>query len=167
MTRDQNAGFIIAKILKREGGVADVSDGKGVTRYGQTPDWLSQFGLTAPKTPTEAEANYRTWLVRTGLIGVCDQADVFADAVIDWAVHSGHVQAIRSLQRAVKARADGVFGPETQAAVDRCDRFGTACRVVAERVRFIGRILHDQPALHVFASGWANRQAELIEALAS
>ena len=83
MTRDQVAATIIDKILQREGGVADVGDGKGVTRFGQTPEWLETFGLEPPQTRADAAVNYHSWLDRTGLIGLCDAPDALADAVID------------------------------------------------------------------------------------
>ena len=169
MTRDQAADVLITRVLEAEGGVKDIGDGAGVTRYGQTPRWLRQFGLPVPTTPAEAAANYRTWLNRTGLIGLCDMPDLFALAVIDWAVNSGHQVAIRSLQRQVGAQPDGIWGPETQAAVDRFTRRqAAAAAVVADRARFFGRIITDDPADHAqWAAGWMNRLARQIEQLGS
>ena len=93
---------IIRRILDREGGVADVGDGKGVTRWGQTPGWLSDFDLPTPTNEAEAAENYATWLRVTGLERLLQpRADALADTVIDLAVHSGHVTAIKSLQKAV------------------------------------------------------------------
>jgi lysozyme family protein len=166
VTRDEAAGVLVGRVLVREGGIADVGDGKGVTRFGQTPGWLDQFGFTPPRTPAEAEANYRTWLVRTRLIGVCDVPDAFADGVIDWAVHAGHPVSIRGLQRALGVMVDGVLGPETQAAIDACDRALIGRKVLASRVRSIGRLITDAPQKHArFAAGWLNRLADQIEAL--
>lgn len=166
MTRDEAAGVLIARVIAAEGGVADVGDGKGITRFGQTPDWLSRFRLRAPATVVEAAQNYRVWLVRTGLIGVCDYPDSFAHAVIDWAVTSGHAVAIRALQRAVGAPVDGIYGPETQTFVDVADRVRVAKRLVADRVRFFGRIVTAAPEKHArFCAGWMNRMAAQIEDL--
>lgn len=166
MTKDEVAGVVVARVIQREGGVADVGDGKGLTSFGQTPGWLMQFGLPAPRTPDEAIANYRTWLVRTRLIGVCDQADSLADGTIDFAVHSGHQVAIRGLQRALGIAVDGILGPETQAAVDRCDRALIGRRIVADRLRFLGRLITQAPQQNSrWAAGWMNRLADQIEAL--
>lgn len=167
MTRDESAGVILARVIADEGGIADVGDGKGVTAFGQTPDWLRRFSLPAPRTAAEAERNYRVWLVRTGLIGVCDYPDAFAHAVIDWAVHSGHGAAIRALQRAIGCPVDGIYGPETQVYVEAAARETAAARLVADRVRFLGRLVTDAPERHArYAAGWFARLARQIEGLA-
>jgi lysozyme family protein len=171
VTRDDAAGYVLALVIEHEGGVADVGDGKGETRWGQTPGWLASFGFTSPKTRDEAMANYRTWLVRTRLIGVCDYPDALAIGVVDWAVHAGHVTAIRGLQRALGVAADGIYGPETQEAVDRLDggvstRRLVAARVLAARLRSLGRIVTDHPATDArYAAGWMNRVADQVERL--
>jgi lysozyme family protein len=173
MTRGDGAGWVIALVLGWEGDIKDVGDGQGVTRFGQTPRWLAQFGFEPPETRDQAVANYRTWLVRTGLIGLCDYPDTLALAVIDWAVHSGHVTAIRGLQRALDLPADGIYGPETQTAVDRLDsargarsRRSVAVHVLAARMRFVGRLVTDRPADARFAAAWSNRLADQVERLA-
>jgi lysozyme family protein len=173
MTRDDGAAWVIALVLSWEGGIADVGDGKGVTRWGQTPQWLAQFGFEPPKTRDQAVANYRTWLVRTRLIGLCDYPDTLALAVIDWAVSSGHAEAIRGLQRALGTAVDGIYGPETQDLVDRLDscpgarsRQSVAARVLAARMRFIGRLVTDKPTNARFAAGWNDRLADQVERLA-
>jgi len=166
MTRDESAGVLIARVIAREGGIADVGDGKGVTAFGQTSAWLATFGLPEPASPEAAAANYSTWLVRTRLIGVCDQPDSFADVTIDFAVHSGHQVAIRALQKALGVGVDGVYGPETQAAVDTVDRARAARHVIGGRLRFVGRLITDAPGSHArYAAGWCARLAGQIEAL--
>jgi lysozyme family protein len=173
MTRDDAAGYVLALVLEWEGGCADVGDGKGETYWGQTPGWLESFGFAVPTTRDEAVANYRTWLVRTRLIGVCDYPDALALAVVDWAVHAGHTTAIRSLQRALGVTPDGILGPETQESIDRLDslpgsrsRQRIAARVVADRLRSLGRIVTDHPAADArYAAGWMARVADQVERL--
>lgn len=167
MTRDEAAAVILARVIAREGGIRDVGDGKGTTRFGQTPDWLHQWGFPAPTTVAEAGANYRTWLVRTRLIGVCDFPDALSDAVIDFAVHAGHPLVIRALQRALGVTADGIIGPETQEAIDQCDRALVARAVLAARIRYFGRLITDAPDRFArYAAGWMNRIAVQVESLA-
>src|SRR5687767_2369558 len=119
MTREEAAEEILREILVFEGGIATLPGESFETRFGQTPAWLETFGLRPPKNALDAVSNYRTWLVRTGLIGVCEYPDAFALSVVDWAVHAGHVPAIKALQTRLGIQADGVFGPETKAAVDK------------------------------------------------
>lgn len=166
MTRDDSALVIVTRVIAREGGVADVQDGKGITRWGQTPGWLATFGFDVPKTVTEAAQNYLTWLVRTRLIGVCDYPDAFADAVIDWAVNSGHRPVIQDLQRTFGLQADGVLGPETQTRIEACDRPKMARLMLGSRMRFLGRLITSQPDRQArWAAGWMNRVATQVEAL--
>jgi lysozyme family protein len=160
---------IIARILQREGGVADVGDGKGVTRYGQTPGWLSQFNLPIPTNETEAAENYAAWMRLTKLDQLLsDRTDTLADAVIDLAVHSGHVVAIKALQGALGVTADGVIGPVTLKAVriDE-DRRRAAAGVIAWRVIQQGNLIAQNPGKYArYAHGWARRNAEHIRGLA-
>lgn len=157
---------LIRRVLEREGGVADVGDGKGVTRWGQTPGWLKQFNLPVPTNPAEAAQNYATWLQVTRLdrlIG--DTADDLADIVIDWAVHAGHVTAIRMLQAAVGVSTDGVMGPATEAAVK--DRKAIARRVLAGRMEQVGGLISSQPDKYArYAKGWLRRIGDQVQRLA-
>lgn len=158
---------MVSRVMVREGGIADVGDGKGITRFGQTPEWLVQFGLPAPNTVAQAAANYLTWLVRTRLIALCDVADDLADSTIDFAVNAGHPTAIKALQTGLRLQADGVIGPETEAAITRADRPRLARLVLAGRMRHYGGIIARDPAKHgKFARGWMNRLAAQIETLA-
>ncbi|MEO8484174.1 MAG: putative peptidoglycan-binding domain-containing protein [Acidobacteriota bacterium] len=166
MTRDEAALVIVTRVIAREGGVSDIHDGKGITRYGQTPGWLVTFGFPAPTTVQEAAQNYLTWLVRTQLISVCDYPDGFADGVVDWAVNSGHRPVIQDLQRIFGLQADGVLGPETQARIVACDRPKMARLIIGARMRFLGRLITSQPERQArWAAGWANRVASHVEAL--
>lgn len=166
MTRDEAAAEVLGRVMAWEGGIAQVPGESFVTRFGQTPEWLSTFGLQAPKTAAEAVANYQTWLVRTGLIGVCDYADAFAVSVVDWAVHAGHATAIRALQGRLGITVDGIYGPETQAAVDIVDRAVIARRMVAARLRSIGKLIASKPEQYGrYAGGWTNRVADQVERL--
>jgi len=154
---------LIQRVLDREGGIRDVGDGKGVTRFGQTPGWLQEFGLEAPNTEVEAAVNYAKWLVMTGLDAVTSSADSAADFTIDFAVHSGHVPAIKALQRALGVSADGTVGPKTRAALDGAQRVSLAFQVISEEMRYQGRAITNHPARHAqYAHGWANRNADKL-----
>ena len=157
---------IVRRIIDREGGVKDVNDGKGLTRWGQTPGWLTEFNLPIPTNATDAALNYVEWMRVTGLdrlIGA--EADSLADAVIDLAVHSGHVTAIKSLQRAIGAAPDGVIGPKTLALI--VDRRVVAADVIAWRLEQQGNLIARDPARYASnAHGWARRNAEHVRRLA-
>lgn len=160
---------IIARVIAREGGVAQIPGESWVTRWGQTPRWLKDFNLPIPTNAAEAADNYADWLRRTRLDQVIgDVPDVLADVVIDYAVHSGHVPAIQALQVAVNVKDDGVIGPVTLKAIEiDCDRRRAAAAVIAERSEHQGELIARKPQQYSrYALGWARRQGEFIRALA-
>lgn len=166
MTRDEAADVIIGRVLEREGGIGQVPGEAWVTHFGQTPMWLTQFGFAPPRTLEDAAANYRTWLVRTRLIGVCDYPDSLADVVIDFAVQAGHMLAIAKLQRTLGVKVDGIIGPETQGSIDDCDRLAVGASLLGDKVRFRGELITGNPAkFSRYAHGWAIRDADQIREL--
>lgn len=166
MTRDEVAAAIIARVIPREGGIKDVGDGKGVTRFGQTPDWLERFGLPLPETPDQAASNYRTWITMTGLIGLCDVDDSLADIAIDIAVHETHERSIRSVQSAIGVKPDGHWGPQTSEALSRSDRLVAAASVLADAINYLGEIITARPEKHAKnAKGWMRRRTAQLRQL--
>lgn len=156
---------VVARVIFREGDVADVGDGKGVTRWGQTLDWLEAHGLPVPESPEDAAENYRRWLDMTRLVEVCDANDALADSTIDYAVHSGDSRGIKALQAALEVRPDGKIGPVTVSAIRSCDRQATARRIVAARIRHVGAILSSDWQQARYAKGWLSRLAAQVEGL--
>jgi lysozyme family protein len=158
-----NVRSVIDRVLLHEGGVADVGDGKGITRYGQTPDWLAQWSLPVPENAEQARENYATWMDRLGLNVVCDVSLTLGASVVDYAVHSGHGPAVKALQRAFGITADGIIGDETRrfllASAPSAMRRLTL-GVHAARIEHLGRLITDKPSNAVYAAGWMVRMAK-------
>lgn len=157
--------LLIAKLIDREGGIADVGDGKGVTRFGQTPTWLTQFNLTPPNTREQAAINYLSWLNIVGLTPIVMPGDGLSDIVLDVAVMSGHRQAIMALQSVLHVPTDGVPGPKTIAALAAADRRELTKLIIAWDMEFEGRIIVNNPARARDAAGWAVRLAGHVRRL--
>lgn len=158
---------VIARILEHEGGVKDVGDGKGVTRFGQTPDWLDDHGFVPPSTAADAATNYETWFRQTGLAALIERDPIAGYLVADFAVHGGLVTALKALQRALGVRDDGVLGPVTRARfTEVAGRPQLARRLLAERMRHTGVLLASLKVdRRQWAHGWLNRLADLVETL--
>jgi lysozyme family protein len=158
---------VIAKILEDEGGIKDVGDGKGVTRFGQTPAWLTTHGLPIPETPEDAAHNYDVWMQRYRLSDLVERDEYFGWLVTDFAVHSTERQAIRLLQRAIVVPEDGVIGPVT------VRRYQSVAGTRVARVKFFGAKLRYYGDLLAstsvdrrrWARGWMDRVADQLEAL--
>lgn len=165
MTRNMESA--IAMILTDEGGVADVGDGKGVTRYGQTPGWLAQFDLVPPSNQADAAVNYEAVFVKTGIAEVIDRDIATGHALATFAVHAGETAAIKALQRELHVDDDGVIGSQTLAALDRADDRVIAHGIVAAYGEHLGAAMASTKRDNrKFARGWALRHGRLIRGLA-
>lgn len=156
---------VIGKVLDDEGGIKDVGDGKGVTRFGMTPQFLSDHGLTPPTTRAEAHTNYAIWLGRIGVTAVIQRDGYVGWLLADMCVHHGATQAVKILQRTLGVPDDGKLGPQTINAVPvNSPHF--AKRLVAARVRFYGELLASEAVdRRRWAKGWLNRVSRQIEAI--
>jgi lysozyme family protein len=158
---------VIDAILDSEGGIADVGDGKGVTRFGQTPQWLETHSLPIPSNRDQAFANYALWMNRLKLDAIC-AADQFAGLVVtDMAVHFGESTAIKTMQRALGVPDDGVIGVQTLA---RFSQVGATRRfyqmLLAQKGKAYGDLLASLTVdRRRWARGWMNRFAQQIQDL--
>jgi lysozyme family protein len=78
-------------------------------------------------------------------------------AVFDQAVTSGAGRAARTLQMAVRERADGVIGFRTLAAAQAADPERTVRRLITFREAQMLDIVERNPDQRVFLRGWLNR----------
>jgi lysozyme family protein len=166
--RDDSA---IAKVLEFEGGVSDVGDGKGVTRYGQTPGWLEDNGFVPPTSAGDAAINYELWMVKTRIAEVAELSPTLGFLLADFAVHSGERQAVKQLQKALGFGLDlqdGILGPRTLAEVKRYIGMGSdvelrlARNYWRARLTFIGELLGSMKTdRRRFARGWISRLAQI------
>lgn len=155
---------VVALILNEERGIADLGDGKGLTIHGQTQEWLDEFGLPTPKNETDAAANYEVWLWQTRIAEVCEIDVGLGHFVADDALHSGLVQAIKDLQRALGGiDVDGIIGPETLGAVARAKPLETGVMLLADRCQEFGDLLASTVVdRRKWSRGWHNRLARQI-----
>lgn len=152
-------------ILREEGGVADVGDGAGLTKWGQTAGWLAKWSLPSPTTKEEAEANYLKWLdlSRIGLLFPVEP--LLCLVVADYAINSGEEVAVKALQEACGAAQDGIIGPLTLKAASLAP-LATAHVVVSYRVEHFGTLLAHSPTSYSrFARGWMARMGRQIRLL--
>jgi len=150
-------------VLVHEGGYVDHPlDPGGATNLGITRRTLAAWrGIKAwrklPKsevralTRREAGKIYRAryW---DGVLG--DKLPSGVDyAVFDYAVNSGVARAAKTLQRVTGAKADGIIGPMTLAAVARHHPKTIIRRLIARRRSFLQRLR----TWKTFGRGWTAR----------
>ena len=165
-----------------------VLDAEGRDKYVENPD-PTKWGITGGglaeklgRIPTTEEIRALThedavafyeWLLEHSRIGRIVNDDL-RWLVFDAAVHLGHGQAIKLLQRSLGLKDDGVIGSVTLAALPHLDASRLVLRFLAAQVRFYtllattkkeDRDKNGIPDQLQWNPGYMNRVAEKMEAL--
>lgn len=85
-----------------------------------------------------------------------------ANAIVDWAWHSGTVTAVKHIQKLLRVEADGIIGPVTLSAINSRSPLPLFGEIKRERVLYIERICRTRPANVKYYRGWMNRINNLI-----
>jgi lysozyme family protein len=163
---------IIDDIIRREGGfIHHPADRGGPTKYGITAktlgDWrhlgrIATSDEVAALTEAEAREIYRhQYIMEPGFDAITHPA--LQVLLVDAGVHSGPQKAVKWLQEALDVTVDGVIGPKTRAALAATDQRKLYNKVLAARLRHLGRLITNDPGQSIFAAGWMNRMAEFVE----
>jgi lysozyme family protein len=159
---------IINDLLLKEGGFVDhPADKGGPTNHGVTMATLALWrgkDITVEDvkllTQDEARAIYRQkYIIEPGFFPL---PDPLRGLMVDCGVNHGPSRAIRWLQKAIGVAEDGKIGPHSEKAIANSDPGKLYRLVLADRCRFYGRLITDEPKQAVFAAGWMNRAATFI-----
>ena len=155
----RNFETALQHVLKEEGGVADhPNDPGGLTKYGITLPTLSSYRKADVKkadllalTKQEAAFIYRSryWDTVRG-----DELPAGIDlCLFDFAVNSGPMRAVKTLQSVLHVASDGVLGPVTQTALEQKDHAALIRSLSDARIAFL-KSLSVWP---YFGRGWKAR----------
>jgi lysozyme family protein len=158
---------LIDEIVEREGGfVNNPLDRGGPTRYGITQVTLARWRgapVTVEDVRTlelgEARDIYRSeYVIQPGFALLPEPLRAH---VVDFGVNAGPAQAVKTLQRVLGVKADGIMGPVTRHALQIVFDSGGVERLTRrfwqERVRFYIHLVGVRPNQLEFADGWLNR----------
>lgn len=141
-----------ALILEHEGGyVNDQYDPGGETIYGISRTYHPEAWINGKPSIEQAKLIYKRdyWDSCN-----CDQLPPpLALMVFDSAVNQGPSQAIRFLQKALSINEDGIIGPQTLKAANRCSPFITLAAFASNRIRHYSALSTWQR----YGSGWSKR----------
>lgn len=154
-------------VLAREGGrVDDPHDRGGRTAYGITQatynGWRADQELAPADvwdiTQEEVAAIYRAryWDAIHGDELTAIHPGI-ALCVFDCAVNSGPVRAVKQLQTALGADADGKLGPKTLGALEAADHERVLSKMLAARDTFFRSLVAYDPTQAKFLKGWLKR----------
>lgn len=85
-----------------------------------------------------------------------------ANAIVDWAWHSGTITASKEVQKVLGVSADGIIGNITLAAINSQSPLPLFGRIKQARLAYLERICNARPANNKFKRGWLNRINSLI-----
>jgi lysozyme family protein len=151
-------------VLEMEGGLSnDPSDPGGLTKYGISKKAYPEVDI-ANLTIEDCAIIYKRdyWAPCR-----CDNLPfAYAVAMFDMAVNQGTGTAIKALQETFGVVADGVFGPETLAAVRTVGDDPRKIKLfLARRLVVYARLMAANQALLVFARNWFFRVLALSEVI--
>lgn len=156
---------IVTDVLAREDhtgkGVVTV-DTAGRTQYGISELNNPEAWADGKVTEEEAREIYeRKYLKGPGFDRIPDE--LLRAHLVDFGVHSGPMVAIMKLQGIVGADVDGTLGPDTLGRLSTQDPPTVRKRLVAERIRLIGRVVVKDPKNQLKnLNGWLTRALEFL-----
>lgn len=144
-------------LLRHEGGYVDhPSDPGGATNYGITERVARQHGYTGHMRDLPLQVAIEIYRKDYWSMIKADQLPgALRFHAFDAAVNSGHVQAIKWLQRAAGVKDDGIVGPITIKAAASV----SPAKYSAIRLRF----MTDLKTWSSFGRGWARRIADNLD----
>lgn len=145
------------RLMKHEGGyVNHPKDPGGETMWGVTKRVAQAHGYNGPmrqlpKATAQKIAEKSYWQAIHG----DELPRAVAWQLVDAAYNHGNRQAVKFLQRAIGASADGLIGPRTLAAVKSMDQNDILLKFNAERLEFYANL----GTFLAFGRGWTRRVA--------
>lgn len=158
--------------MEFEGGWSNhPSDRGGKTKYGVTEDTLAVYNDRSSSrlrietlTRKQAADVYHLLFWRHMRIDILP--GFLRGFMFDWSVHSGWF-AIRSMQRHLKLKPDGIVGPRTRAALDaHIERTGETVLLRAlaiRRMKLLCRLVRRDRTQGDFIVGWWDRVSHWLE----
>jgi len=145
--------------LSEGGDVNHPSDPGGATNHGITQvtlnNWRKANGLGNISVKQISKADANTIFLDNYFRPVWfDRLPAGLDyAMVDYAINSGPARPIKSLQKIVGTKVDGVLGVNTMSKINQYDKVDLIIALCNERFAFMKRLKHWQ----TFKGGWAAR----------
>ena len=163
---------LVPHILKWEGGfVNDQDDLGGATNKGVTFKtyklYRNRKGLPIPSVGDlkRLSNDEFTDILKTMFWDACRTDEInsqsVANAIVDWAWHSGTTTAAKEIQRVLGVKADGIIGNITLSAINSQSPLPLFGKIKAARVKYIERICKSRPGNQKYYRGWMNRINDL------
>lgn len=84
-----------------------------------------------------------------------------ANAIVDWAWHSGTTTAVKEVQKVLGVTADGIIGNVTLSAINSTSPLPLFGQIQQSRLNYLERICVARPANRKYENGWVRRVKSL------
>jgi len=139
----------------------DPADKGGRTAYGISEKANPDLWKDGPPTEAQSRERYEQRYIRyPGFDKITDKQ--LQSQLIDFGVNSGPGIAVKKLQEILQVEVDGVLGPETLGALEKCHPEDINNLLVGARVRMIGKIVSKNPSQLKWLNGWLARAVEWL-----
>ncbi len=161
MSPDEKFYYAVERVLADEGGyVNDPADPGGETHWGISKRSYPDLDIRRLRREDAVAIYRRDWWDRWEL-GRIEDADVAAK-VLNLAVNMGARQAVKLLQRALRAcghavRDDGALGPRTASAANEAPAHCLLAALRSESGGYYRGLIARNPTLERFENGWLRR----------
>lgn len=150
MLTNKEIDQLIADVISREGGYSDhPKDPGGRTKYGISQRSYPGEDIRNLTVARASDIYRRDFVEKYGIDRLGNYRT--AELILDWLVHSGPL-AIRTLQRRLDVRVDGVVGPHTLARLKQVE----PRQILLWRLDFLLGLTG-----HPFIKGWVKRLIKL------
>lgn len=155
---------IVPFILRWEGGfVNDPDDSGGATNLGVTIATFREFYGQDKTTSDLLHMTMGQWehIFKKGywdkILGDAIRSQGVANIIVDWCWMSGTKRVIKRIQKILRVKSDGIFGPMTLAALNASEPRNLFLVIKSARVDYYKEIVGINPRNRKFLKGWLNR----------
>lgn len=163
---------LVPHILKFEGGWSnDPDDIGGATNKGVTFNTYKHYcRMSSKPIPSIGDLRRLTNeefedILKTMYWNACKadfiESQSVANAIVDWAWHSGTVTAVKEIQKVLGVTTDGIIGNVTLAAINSRSPLPLFGAIQQARIAYLERICNARPANQKFMKGWLRRVHDL------
>ena len=160
--------LLVPHILKWEGGWSnDPDDLGGATNKGVTFKTYKHYcRIMSKPIPSIGDLRRLTDDEFTNILkmlywnpckGDFIESQSVANAIVDWAWHSGVATAVKEVQKVLGVAVDGIIGNITLATINSRSPLPLFGKIRKARIDYLERICESRPANNKFYRGWMNR----------
>ena len=123
------------------------------TKYGIAARFFPYLDIKNLTLNQARQIYFEKYYLPMNLEGIHDQFAILH--IFDFGINAGKGIAIRTAQRIVGAKADGIMGKMTTEAINKFHNFSTA--YIMKRKEYYVNLVNQKPQYKIFLKGWLNR----------